>query len=98
MDYYIDKLKLLIEQNGGIVSASVIQEAGINRALLYDSLEKGIILKESHGNYILADEQPDEFRVIQSRSDKLIFSHGTALFLHGISDRVPHDLDGSSGG
>ena len=70
MDYYIDKLKLLIEQNGGIVSASVIQEAGINRALLYDSLEKGIILKESHGNYILADEQPDEFRVIQSRSDK----------------------------
>lgn len=93
MDYYIDKLKLLIEQNGGIVSAGVVQKAGINRALLYDSLEKGIILKESHGNYILADEQPDEFRVIQSRSDKLIFSHGTALFLHGISDRVPHDLD-----
>lgn len=93
MDYYITDLKLLIEQNGGIVSAGDIKKAGIDRAILYDSLEKGILIKESHGNYILADERPDEFRVIQSRSDKLIFSHGTALFLHGISDRVPHNLD-----
>lgn len=93
MDYYIDKLKSVIEQNGGIASAKDFHKAGINRLLLYDSLEKRILLKESHGNYILADEQLDEFRVIQSRSDKLIFSHGTALFLHGISDRVPHKLD-----
>ena len=93
MDYYIDHIKLLIEQNGGIVSAQDIQNAGIDRALIYDSLAKGIILKESHGNYILAGEQPDEFRVVQNRSGKLLFSHGTALFLHGISDRVPHDLD-----
>lgn len=42
---------------------------------------------------MLAEEQPDEFRIIQSRSDKLIFSHGTALFLHGMSDCVPHKLD-----
>lgn len=93
MDYYIDDLKILIEQNGGIVSAGEIQKAGIDRVHLYESLKKGIIIKESHGNYILADEQPDEFRIIQSRSDKLIFSHGTALFLHGLSDRVPHNLD-----
>lgn len=66
MDYYIDHLKLLIEQNGRIVSAQEIQNAGIDRALLYDSLAKGILLKESHG---------------------------TALFLHGMSDRVPHKLD-----
>lgn len=61
--------------------------------MIYDSLVKGIISKESHGNYVLADDKPDEFRIIQSRSDKLIFSHGTALFLHGMSDRVPHKLD-----
>ncbi len=38
MDYYIDRLRLLIEQNGGIVSAQDIQNAGIDRALIYDSL------------------------------------------------------------
>lgn len=84
---------MLIEQNGGIVSAGDMQKAGIDRVCLYESLKKGILLKESHGNYVLADDQPDEFKIIQSRSDKLIFSHGTALYLHGISDRVPHDLD-----
>lgn len=93
MDYYIERLKSLIEQRGGIVSARDIQNAGIDRVMLYDSMVKGIVLKESHGNYMLANEQPDEYRIIQSRSDKLIFSHGTAVFLHGMSDRVPHKLD-----
>lgn len=93
MDYYVEQLKMLIEQNGGIVSAGDVQKAGIDRLCLYESLKKGILLKEFHGNYVLADDQPDEFRVIQSRSDKLIFSHGTALYLHGVSDKVPHDLD-----
>ena len=93
MDYYVEQLKMLIEQNGGIVSAGDMQKAGIDRLCLYESLKKGILLKEFHGNYVLADDQPDEFRAIQSRSDKLIFSHGTALYLHGVSDKVPHDLD-----
>ena len=93
MDYYVEQLKMLIEQNGGIVSAGDVQKAGIDRLCLYESLKKGTVLKEFHGNYVLADDQPDEFRVIQSRSDKLIFSHGTALYLHGVSDKVPHDLD-----
>ena len=41
MDYYVDQLKLLIEKNGGIMSAGEIGKAGIDRVLLYDSLEKG---------------------------------------------------------
>lgn len=93
MDYYIDHLKLLIEQNEGIISAKEIKNAGIERAYLNASIEKGVIKKESHGNYVLSEDRPDEFKVIQCRSDKLIFSHGTALFLHGMSDRVPHMLD-----
>lgn len=93
MDYYIDHLKLLIEHNEGIVSAKEIKNAGIERAHLNAYIEKGIIKKESHGNYVLAEDHPDEFKIIQCRSDKLIFSHGTSLFLHGMSDRVPHMLD-----
>jgi hypothetical protein len=65
MGYYMDRIKVLIEQNGGIVSAADIQKAGIDRAMIYNGLAKGIVLKESHGNYVLADEQPDEFRIIR---------------------------------
>ena len=89
----IEHLDKLIELNGGIVSPAVLMDAGIDRSFLNVCVNSGIIVKESHGNYMLASEQPDEFRIIQSRSDKLIYSHGTALYLHGISDRVPHVLD-----
>ena len=54
MDYYIEHLKLVIEQNGGIISAAELQKEGINRANIYEGLINGIIQKESHGNYVLA--------------------------------------------
>ncbi|SDA38390.1 Transcriptional regulator, AbiEi antitoxin, Type IV TA system [Lachnospiraceae bacterium G11] len=93
MDYIYDNLKILIESNGGVISAAELQHAGIDRIGLYSLLAKEILKKESHGNYVLTDNEPDEYKVIQNRSEKLIYSHGTALFLHGMSDRVPHTLD-----
>lgn len=93
MDYNYDNLKLVIEANGGVISAADLQHAGIDRIGLYSLLAKEILKKESHGNYVWADNEPDEYKIIQNRSEKLIYSHGTALFLHGMSDRVPHTLD-----
>ena len=93
MDFVYKDLKLIIEGKGGIISAGDLFDAGVNRAKLYELIEKGILTRESHGNYVLADDEPDEYSIIQNRSDKLIFSHGTALFLHGMSDRVPHILE-----
>ena len=93
MDYNYDDLKILIESNGGVVSAAELQHAGIDRIGLYALLANEILKKESHGNYVWAENEPDEYKIIQNRSEKLIYSHGTALFLHGMSDRVPHTLD-----
>ena len=93
MDYFYDNLKALIEKNGGIISAGGLQRAGVDRIKLYALLANETLRKESHGNYVLAEDEPDEYKVIQNRSEKLIYSHGTALFLHGMSDRVPHVLD-----
>ena len=93
MDYSIESLKMIIESNDGIASAKQLSDKGVSRIALYQALLSGTIIKESHGNYVLADNQPDEYRMIQNRSPKMIYSHGTALFLQGISDRVPHELD-----
>ena len=38
---------------------------------------------------MLADEWKDEFYLLQKRYAQGIFSHGTALYLHGYSERVP---------
>ncbi len=93
MDYSYDSLKVLIESNGGVVSAADLQRVGLDRIKLYALLASDFLRKESHGNYVLTENEPDEYRVIQNRSKKLIYSHGTALFLQGMSDRVPHTLD-----
>jgi predicted transcriptional regulator of viral defense system len=93
MDNSFESLKMIIESNDGIASAKQLADKGVSRLVLYQYLISGLIAKESHGNYVIADNQPDEYRTIQNRSSKMIYSHGTALFLHGLSDRVPHELD-----
>ncbi|RKM63315.1 abortive infection protein [Butyrivibrio sp. XB500-5] len=93
MEISVELLKSLFELHDGVITAKELAEAGFTRTLLYICLLNGWLIKESHGRYVLADNQPDEFRMIQNRSEKLIFSHGTALYLHGLSDRVPHELD-----
>lgn len=93
MDYSIDELRTVIETNNGIASLEQLQKAGFTRMMIYAGLANGILNKEAHGNYSMADQQPDEYRIIQCRSDKVVFSHATALYLHGIADRVPHTLD-----
>ena len=93
MDYNYDNLKMIIESSGGVVSAADLQRAGVGRIKLYELLTGKILKKESHGIYVFAENEPDEYKIIQNRSEKLIFSHGTALFLHGMSDCIPHTLD-----
>ena len=93
MDYSEESFKILIESYGGVASAKELASSGVTRLAIYQALLNGWIIKESHGNYVLAFDQPDEYKLIQNRSEKLIFSHATALFLQGMSDRVPHELD-----
>lgn len=93
MDYSLDQIKSVLEMNGGIATAMDFQNAGIDRLYLYALLSRNILERESHGYYVLSESKPDEFKTIQNRSDKLVFSHATALFLNGMSDRVPHSLD-----
>ena len=42
MDYIDDRLKILIEEQGGVVSSGALMQAGVNRAKLYELLDKGI--------------------------------------------------------
>lgn len=89
---YEDKLNKLVDQNG-LVKTSEIEEAGIARYRIKDYVESGFLVRESRGIYSVASEMTDEYAAIQRRSDKLVFSYGTALFFHGLSDRVPSTVD-----
>ena len=80
-------------KNDGIVRTNEVEQMGIGRYNLKEFVESGFLVRESQGIYSIPDERPDEYFLIQARSSKIIFSYGTALFFHGLSDRVPNTVD-----
>lgn len=82
-------LKELSEQRNNIITTAAAEAVGISRAMLSKLCKEGKIQRIAKGQYMLVDEIPDELFSISLRTEHLIFSHETALFLHGISDRTP---------
>lgn len=96
---YINELKLLAENHGGIINNKIAFEHGISRAILSKLCLDNQIQRIARGQYIFNDDLQDELLSISMRSNLYVFSHETALFLHGISDRTPfeHTITAPSG-
>ena len=88
---YMAELHALSREQGGIIETKIAAAHGISKAMLYKLCKDDKIYRVAQGQYILPDDMQDELLSISKRSDRLIFSHETALFLHGISDRTPFE-------
>lgn len=82
----------LAQSNGGLVTTAQVVCAGIPRARISDMVEAGELVRVQRGVYCLADAWEDEFLAAQFRFPKGVFSDGTALYLHGYTDRTPFQL------
>lgn len=78
--------------NGGFVTAAQVASAGIPSARLSDMVKAGELERVQRGVYCLAGEWEDEFLSAQLRFPRGVFSDGTALYLHGYTDRTPFHL------
>ena len=85
----INKMK----ENGGIITTNEVEKLGIERRILSRLVEKKIIVRENHGLYVLEGELGDEYYSLTYNIPKATFSHLTALYFHGLSDRVPLTYD-----
>ena len=88
---YITELAAIASEHGGIIESKIAAQHGISKAMLYKLCKEDKIHRIVKGQYILPDDMQDELLSISKRSEKIIFSHETALFLHGISDRTPFE-------
>ena len=79
----------MAKQNNGVVTASMIGEAGLSRGVLKYLADLGKLEKTARGIYILPDAWEDEFVSLQERFKRGIFSLETALFLWNLTDRTP---------
>lgn len=88
---YIAELAAIAQENGGIIETKVAIKHGISKAMLYKLCKDEKIQRVVQGQYIFPEDMQDELLSISKRSAQIIFSHETALFLHGISDRTPFE-------
>ena len=96
---YMTELAAIANKNGGIIETKTAAQHGISKAMLYKLCKAEKIHRIVKGQYVLPEDMQDELLSISRRSGKIIFSHETALFLHGISDRTPfeHTVTAPSG-
>jgi predicted transcriptional regulator of viral defense system len=82
----------ILKQNNGILKAAVAKRVGIDYKELGRLTEADLLERISHGLYISASDMSDDYLVAQYKCRKGVFSHETALFFHGLSDRTPLTL------
>jgi predicted transcriptional regulator of viral defense system len=74
---------------GDIVTAKQVTEAGGHRSVLSQLVKDGELVKVGRGVYMKPTAWEDEVYLLQYRFARGIYSHETALYLHGMTDRTP---------
>lgn len=78
-----------MKKNNNVITTSQVLQLGYSKALLTKYVKAGLLERSRHGVYSLPDAVNDDMYALMLRSSKIIFSHDTALFLNGLSERTP---------
>lgn len=87
------ELLQFMEKYGGVARSVDLTNAGFSAGLIAALEKNGAIERENRGVYVTAGTILDEFARLQLRWNRCVFSHGSALYLHGLSDRLPFHLE-----
>jgi predicted transcriptional regulator of viral defense system len=82
-------LQAALDKNGGIISAKQGANAGMSHMQLLRGMKSGVLERVNRGVYMSPDELDDVMYTAQLRRPKIVFSHDSALALHGLTDRYP---------
>jgi len=83
------KLEELIKKKNGYITTQDAVYEGIHREYLTMLVEEEKLIRTSPGVYQSIDAWEDKLYAYQQKKKHMIYSHDTALFLHGLSDRDP---------
>jgi len=84
-----DRIQAFLSGSGDIITSKQVAEAGFHRSVLSDLVRENEIERVSRGVYVKSTAWEDEMHLLQRRFSKGVFSHGTALYLHRMSDMAP---------
>lgn len=85
-----EKIKELLEASpDGTITAEQVTAAGLHRSILQELVEKRELYRFGRGLYVRSSAWEDEVYLLQRKYGRGIYSHDTALYLLGYSDRTP---------
>jgi len=86
------RLQAALREHGGFITVAQGRKAGLSHTSILRAANAGLIERVAHGVYGAADEFDDVLYANQLRRPKAVYSHGTALYLHDLTDRDPVNL------
>lgn len=82
-------IELALKQNGDVLRTADLVGMGFSKPAIAELVRSRKIDRVAHGIYVRAGEFADEMHLLQMRSSRIVFSHESALWLNGLSDREP---------
>jgi len=86
---YIKTITDMLERQSGIVTTAQVSVTGIPRHYLSRMVADNLLRRVARGIYAAPEAWEDEMFLLQYKYSKGIFSHETALYIHGFTDRAP---------
>lgn len=83
------RLEGLVQDDGRVVISHEATKMGVTRRCLSDLVKAGQLTRVGRGLYMRPDTLEDEMYLLQLRFGKGIYSHETALYLHGLTELTP---------
>ena len=85
-----DTIKDLLEAStDGTITAEQVTAAGLHRSVLQELVDNGELYRYGRGLYVRSNVWEDDLYLLQRKYGRGIYSHDTALYLLGYSDRTP---------
>ena len=80
------------ERNGGLLKTRELVEFGRSKAWIGLCVREGLLSRIGHGVYALPDSLADDVAALLARSDKMILSHESAMYLNGLAEGAPETI------
>ena len=85
----LERIQEILQEQKGILRTADLVKRGIPRTYLSILEQNGEIERVSRGVYAATRSLTDEMTALQSRFQRAVFSHETAMYLWDLTDRSP---------
>ncbi len=82
-------LDSLVKSGNGYLRTAQVLEHGVSKPTLAEYVRKRNMERVAQGVYLAEDAWPDDLFLLSLLNQRIVFSHETALMLHGLTEREP---------